>query len=102
MAKTANIMTRVDPQVKEQAESVLEQLGLSMSSAMEIYLRQIVLQRKIPFEMKLPARKPLALGSLSEEELNGLMAQSLKSYEEGRCQSAENAFASIRRAMNYE
>ena len=34
MSKTANVFTRVDPIVKEQAEAILNQLGISMSTAM--------------------------------------------------------------------
>lgn len=86
MARTANVFTRVDPEIKAQAENVLEQLGISMATAMEIYLRQIALQRKIPFEMKLPdQRKPIAYGSLSDEEFNLLMERAVKSYADGRC-----------------
>ena len=32
MAKTANIYTRVDPEIKNQAEQILEQLGIPMST----------------------------------------------------------------------
>lgn len=86
MARTANVFTRVDPDIKAQAESVLDQLGISMSTAMEIYLRQIALQRKIPFEMKLPAaRKPIAFGSLTDEEFDSLMTKAAKSYADGLC-----------------
>ena len=73
MARTANIMTRVEPSIKEQAEAVLDQLGISMSTAKSMYLRQIALQRKIPFEMKLPSAQPIAMNSLSDEEFNALM-----------------------------
>ena len=55
MARTANVFARVEPEVKEQAEQVLERLGIPMSNAVGMFLRQIVLQRGIPFEMKLPA-----------------------------------------------
>ena len=48
------MITRIDPKIKEQAEKVLEQLGISMATAMEMYLRQIVLQKRIPFEIALP------------------------------------------------
>lgn len=90
MAKTANVFTRVDPKIKEQAENVLSQLGVSMATAMEMYLRQIVLQRKIPFEMALPNAQPIACGSLSDEEFNLLMDQSMKQYAEGKCTSVED------------
>ena len=86
MARTANIFTRVDPGIKAQAEAVLDQLGISMATAMEIYLRQIALQRKIPFEMKLPdVNKPIAVGALTDEEFNSLMNKAAKSYADGLC-----------------
>lgn len=86
MARTANVFTRVDPGIKAQAETVLDQLGISMATAMEIYLRQIALQRKIPFEIKLPdINKPIAVGSLTDEAFNALMDQAAKSYADGLC-----------------
>ena len=64
MARTANVFARVEPEVKEQAEQVLDRLGIPMSNAVGMFLRQIVLQRGIPFEMKLPAcEEPVAYGS---------------------------------------
>ena len=59
-----------EPEVKEQAERVLDQLGIPMSNAVGMFLRQIVLQRGIPFEVKLPAyEEPVAYGSLTKERL---------------------------------
>jgi addiction module RelB/DinJ family antitoxin len=85
MAKSANVMTRVEPVIKEQAEAVLGELGLSMSTAMSMYLRQIALQRKIPFEMSLPNVKPIAFGSLTDKEFDALMDKATLSYAEGKC-----------------
>ena len=71
MARTANVFARVEPEVKEQAEQVLDRLGIPMSNAVGMFLRQIVLQRGIPFEMKLPAyEEPVAYGSLTKEQFN--------------------------------
>ena len=42
MSKTASVFTRVDPVVKEQAEEILDELGISMSTAMGLFLKQIV------------------------------------------------------------
>lgn len=65
MARSSSIFARVEPEVKKQAEKVLEQLGIPMSNAINIFLRQIVLQNGIPFEMKLPESKVVAYGSLT-------------------------------------
>jgi DNA-damage-inducible protein J len=71
MARTANVFARVEPEVKEQAEQVIDRLGIPMSNAVGMFLRQIVLQRGIPFEMKLPAyEEPVAYGSLTKEQFN--------------------------------
>ena len=43
MPKTGNIFARVDPELKEQAEEILAGLGLSMSTAITLFLRQVVL-----------------------------------------------------------
>ena len=59
-----------EPEVKEQEEQVLDQLGIPMSNAVGMFLRQIVLQRGIPFEVKLLAyEEPVAYGSLTKERL---------------------------------
>ena len=51
MAKTSNIFARVEPEIKEQAELVLTELGIPMSNAINIFLRQIIIQKGIPFEI---------------------------------------------------
>ena len=52
--RTANIYTRVDPETKEQAELILSQLGIPMSNAIGMFLKQVVIQRGIPFEVVVP------------------------------------------------
>lgn len=66
MARTSNVFARVKPEIKEQAEQVLDRLGIPMSNAVGMFLRQVVLQRGIPFELKLPQEMPLAYGTLSK------------------------------------
>ena len=86
MAKTASVFTRVDPMINEQAEEVLNELGMSMATAMEVYLRQIALLKKIPFEIKLPNESQLIhYQDLSDEEFDQLMNQAFISYQKGEC-----------------
>ena len=54
MANSTTIQTRIDPKVKKQAKKILDTLGLTMSEAIGAYLRQIVLRKGIPFELKIP------------------------------------------------
>ncbi len=54
MSKTVTIQTRIDPLVKKNALEILNKLNITMSDAISMYLAQIVLQRGIPFELKVP------------------------------------------------
>ena len=54
MEKTATLNLRVNPQLKSRAESVLSQLGIPMSTAIDMYLNQIALTGGIPFAVMLP------------------------------------------------
>lgn len=90
MARTSNVFARVEPEVKEQAEIVLDQLGIPMSNAIGLFLRQVVLHRGIPFDMKLPQRKPLAYGSLSEDEFNTEIEKGFADAATGRLSSADD------------
>lgn len=90
MARTSNVFARVEPEIKEQAEIVLNQLGMPMSTAISMFLRQIVIQRGIPFDMKLPVKRPLVMGELTKEELDAEIAKGVADIENGRVYSAED------------
>ena len=97
MARTSNIFARVDPEIKEQAEHVLKQLGIPMSNAIGLFLRQVVLQRGIPFDVKLQQNKPLSIGSLNEENFNVEIEKGLADLIAGRVGSADRVAEKIRR-----
>lgn len=98
MGKTSNIFARVEPEIKEQAESVLNQLGIPMSSAVSMFLRQVVIQRGIPFEMKLPAKRTLEIGKLTKEQLDAEIAKGVDDIENGRVHSAEEVLKEMHRS----
>jgi len=54
MRKTAYINTRVEPELKKNAESLFSQLGLSMSDAVSLFLNQAVLNKGLPFPVRIP------------------------------------------------
>lgn len=96
MARTSNIFTRVEPELKEQAELVLEQLGIPMSNAIGLFLRQVVLQRGIPFELKLPQNQPLSVSMLTEEQFNAAIEKGLDDLTDGKVVSAESVAERMR------
>ena len=54
MPRTATIQARIDPEVKKDAQAILNKLNISMSEAISLYLTQVALQKGIPFEIKIP------------------------------------------------
>jgi len=48
---TTNISLRMDPELKKQAEELFHDLGLNMSTALTMFLRQAVRNQGIPFEV---------------------------------------------------
>lgn len=52
--KTATVRARIEPELKHDVESVLVQLGLSFSEAIELFLRQVKLNNGIPFDIRIP------------------------------------------------
>lgn len=99
MEKTENVFIRVEPQIKEQAEAILKELGISMSNAVGMFLRQLVLNKGLPFEVKLPADKPLDLNSLSEQEFNTIMENGMQEYSNGNVQTTKEVKKQAKLAM---
>lgn len=54
MGKTATITARIEPELKRNAETVLEKLGVNTTDAVTMFLSQVVLLRGLPFEVRLP------------------------------------------------
>lgn len=97
MPRTSNVFARIEPELKEQSEKILSQLGIPMSNAIAIFLRQVVLSRGLPFDVKLPEQKPVALGALSDEEFNAEMNKGFADMVSGNVRSAADVFADFQR-----
>lgn len=54
MAKTGYITARVEPKLKKSADRVFKMVGVSTSDAISMFLRQVVMQKGIPFEVRVP------------------------------------------------
>ena len=57
--KTATARALIDPEVKKEAESILKEIGLSVSNSVELFYRQVVAQRGLPFELQVPNEKTM-------------------------------------------
>ena len=57
--KTANITARVEPDVKVRATAILKKIGLSTSEAVNLFLNQVILNRGMPFDVRIPNEETL-------------------------------------------
>ncbi len=99
MARTSNVFARVEPEIKDQAEGILNQLGIPMSNAIGLFLRQVVLQRGIPFEMKLPSGRLLNYGDMTKEEFDAEIEKGFAEVASGQVSSAAEVKARLSRRM---
>ena len=53
MSETTNLSIRIDRELKNEAEQIFSALGMNLTTAITIFVRQAVRQRKIPFELAL-------------------------------------------------
>lgn len=96
MEKTATLNLRISPQVKQAAEQVLDELGIPMSVAVSMYLKQIALHHGIPFPLRLPA-PPAAvnLDKMTETQLEYAVAEGMAEYHTGKAVPVEKAFTKV-------
>lgn len=98
--KSANLYARIEPDVKEQAEKILSALGIPASNAINMFYKQIILQRGLPFDVKLPSSRPIDMSALSEAELNAELEKGYAAIKAGRTKEASAVFADIRKDYN--
>lgn len=95
MAKTANINVRIDPETKAGAEKLFASFGITVTDAINIFLRKSIMEGGLPFEMKQPRYNAETEAAIQEARdiMNGDI--STKSYS-----SARELFAELNAEMD--
>lgn len=93
MANTSAVYVRIDTNLKDNAEKILSQLGISPSSAVQMLYSQIVLKKGIPFDLRLPDSKPFAVGAMTKEQLDAELQKGMDSIKKGNVYSADEVDA---------
>ncbi len=95
MPGNTSLNVMVDSTLKEQAEDVLSALGLPMSGAITLFLKQIVLRKTLPFDVATHVQPPLSLDELTGEQLYEEVKKGYDDCVAGRTAPAEEAFKRI-------
>ncbi|MCH3953843.1 MAG: type II toxin-antitoxin system RelB/DinJ family antitoxin [Eubacterium sp.] len=98
MGKSATLNLRVDPELKQNAEAILSRLGLPMSTAVDLFLNQIVLTGGLPFAVTLPdVPENIDTAKMTSEQIHSKIFKGYSDYQAGKVHDAESAFAEFTR-----
>ena len=97
MANTSAVYARIDTNLKENAEGILAQLGISPSSAIQMLYSPIVLTQGLPLDLHLPRTKPTAIGGMSRAELDAELTKGVESLKSGRTYTADEVDTELAR-----
>ena len=89
VANTTAVYARIDTKLKENAEEILSQLGITPSCAIQMLYSQIVLTRGLPLDLHLPPANPTAVSSMSRAELDAELRKGVESIKEGKTFTAD-------------
>ena len=92
--KTANVTARVQPEIKQKAEEILDRLGVPVSVLIDSLYRQIIMTNSIPYSFSIPTLP--TRDSITAEQFDVMMAEGLKQAKAGQGMNLEDAFSKIR------
>ena len=96
--KSANVLARVEPEVKEQAEEILSKLGIPASVVINMLYKQIIMTRSIPFSLSLP-KEPVTLDSITTSEFNSIMETGLSQAKNDDSLPVTEVFTNLRQEL---
>ena len=93
--KTANVTARIQPNIKEQAEEILERLGIPVSVFIDMAYRQVIMRGGVPFSLDIPdtlAKRD----SLTKAEFDTMMQTGFIQAKKDDSVSVEEAFEQLK------
>ena len=96
--KTANVLARVEPDVKQQAEEIMQELGIPVSVVINMLYKQIIMKKGIPFSLSL-SKNITTLDEMDNVSFNAVMQKGLTQATNGESLDAEDVFNSLRKEI---
>ena len=82
MAKTETLNIRIEPDLKREAELILEDLGMNMADAITIFLKQVVMTESIPFLIRKPKLNAETIQAIEDVEKGKNLSKGYTDLEE--------------------
>ena len=113
--KTNSYVIELEPKIYEQAENILNKMGLSYSQAVDLFTRQIILHNEIPFKLRVPVEAEnlpeddpellkkygiICFEDLTDEDFDAILKQSYEDHKAGRFYSIEETEKILEEELN--
>lgn len=96
--KTANVLARVEPEVKEQAEEIMSQLGIPVSVVINMLYKQIIMKKAIPFSLSVSS-VPVTLDEMDSTTFSSVMINGLEQAKNGNSKDANDVFSALHKEL---
>ena len=93
--KTANVTARIQPEIKEHAEAILERLGIPVSVFIDMTYRQVIMRDGVPFSLEIP-HTLTTRDALSKAEFDTIMQTGLMQAKADESLTVEDAFNQLK------
>ena len=93
--KLPNVTARIQPNIKEQAEAILERLGIPVSVFIDMTYRQVIMRDGVPFSLDIPD-KLATRDSITQAEFNTMMQTGLAQAKRNDSLSVDEAFNQLK------
>lgn len=95
--KSANVTARVQPEIKQQAEAVLDKIGLPVSVLIDTLYRQIIMTGGVPYSLIVPSLP--TRDRMTDAQFNAMMEKGYRQAKSGEGLPVDEAFAEIREGI---
>lgn len=96
--KTANVTARIQPEIKESAEAILEKLGIPVSVFIDMTYRQVIANNGVPFSVSIP-RMITTRDEMTDTQFDSIMGRGLMQAKSDDSRLAKDVFADLRKKV---
>ncbi|MGN0426681.1 MAG: type II toxin-antitoxin system RelB/DinJ family antitoxin [Agathobacter sp.] len=96
--KTANVTARIQPEIKENAEAILEKLGIPVSVFIDMTYRQVIATNGVPFELKVSKAIPTR-DTMTDSQFDSVMEKGIRQAKSDDSKAAQDVFAELRKRV---
>ena len=95
--KSANVTARIQPEIKQQAEAILSEIGLPVSVLIDTLYRQIIMTGGVPYSLSVPQIP--TRDRMTDAQFDAMMETGYQQAKSGQSIPLDEAFQQIRKGL---